>query len=126
MHCCFAYDAREGVCGCACDCMFCQCGLWCVFHCVRYDISLLNQSIVCGHTTSFLSLSLISPQLVYLSHSLCLFFLCVFTFLFLYFSICRPLLLLCSLCETPCLHLAVVGMTPSLSLLQDMNSEATV
>ncbi len=85
----------------------------CLSLCALWHFSSESIYCLCAHN-KLLSLSLISPQRVYLSHSVSSF--SVFTFLFLCFSICPSLLLLLlllySLREIPCLYLAVVGMTP--------------
>lgn len=103
-----AYDAREAVCGCACDCMFVTSWLWCVFRCARYDISVLNQSFVCVQHNR-LSVSLPHfPTGISLKFSLSL------------LSLLSVLLCLLSAAAAFCVkstrHLAEVGITPLLSL----------
>lgn len=66
----------------------------CVFHFVCYSIYFLNESIVCVHTTSFLSLA----SFLTLSHS--------YSLLSLYTTFCSFVCLYCSsLCEILTIHL---------------------
>lgn len=92
--------------------MFATLQLWCVFQCACYDISVLNQSIVCvQHNRRSVSLPY-SPHWC-ISHTLTV---CSSSFFHFSGLLSLYLLLLYSLCQ---IHLTPGGNSPFIFLLQE-------